>query len=76
MTTEIKIPMLSMGMTEGEISGWLVSDGATVEKGTPIYAIESDKSVLEIDAPVGGVLRIIGVVGESYPVGETIGTIE
>ena len=76
MSTEIKIPMLSMGMTEATLREWLVQDGAMVEEGMAIYCLESDKAIQEIQSPVGGVLRIRGTVGETYPVGELIGTIE
>jgi pyruvate/2-oxoglutarate dehydrogenase complex dihydrolipoamide acyltransferase (E2) component len=65
-----------MAMTEGILSEWLAEDGATIQAGAPIYALESDKSIQEVEAPASGVLRIIAKVGETYPVGELIGTIE
>jgi pyruvate/2-oxoglutarate dehydrogenase complex dihydrolipoamide acyltransferase (E2) component len=68
--------MLGMGMSEGILSEWLAEDGAQVEEGTPIYALETDKSVQEVESPASGVLRISGKVGETYPVGDLIGTIE
>ncbi len=76
MSAEIKIPMLSMGMTEGVLREWLVEDGAAVQEGMAIYSLESDKAVEEVQSPGAGVLRIVGRVGETYPVGELIGTIE
>lgn len=76
MSTELRIPMLSMAMEEGALSEWLVADGATVEIGTPIYTLESDKSAQEVESPAAGTLRIIAQPGETYPVGELIGTIE
>jgi pyruvate/2-oxoglutarate dehydrogenase complex dihydrolipoamide acyltransferase (E2) component len=68
--------MLGMGMTQGVLVEWLVEDGATVQEGTVIYSLENDKAVEEVQSPVCGVLRIQGKVGESYPVGELIGTID
>ena len=68
--------MLSMGMTEGVLSEWLVQDGATVQEGTAIYALESDKAVEEVKSPSAGMLRITGEVGKTYPVGELIATVE
>ncbi len=76
LSTELRIPMLSMAMEEGTLAEWLVADGAAVEAGAPIYSLESDKSVQEVEAPVTGIIRIIGKVGETYPVGELIGTID
>ena len=43
--------------------------------GQPIYSLESDKSVIEIESPASGTLRIIGRIGEVYAVGTVIGEI-
>ena len=37
-------------MSEGELSEWLVADGATVTEGDPLFALESEKSTNEIEA--------------------------
>ena len=76
MSTDLRIPKLGISMTEATLSEWLVADGATVQAGTPIYAIEMDKSTNEIEAPVGGVLKIIGEIGQTYEVGALIGSID
>ena len=76
MATEIILPKIGFSMTEGELSEWLAEDGATVAEGQPLYSIESDKSTNEVESPASGVLRITGVVGETYEVGTVIGTIE
>jgi pyruvate/2-oxoglutarate dehydrogenase complex dihydrolipoamide acyltransferase (E2) component len=76
LSAEIRIPMLSMGMTEGILKEWLVEDGSTVQEGMAIYSLESDKAIEEVQSPGAGVLRIAGKIGETYPVGELIGTIE
>jgi len=75
MTTELTMPKLAMSMTEGELTEWLVADGATVAPGQPIYSVEADKATQEIEAPVAGVLRQIGAAGETYEVGAKIGEI-
>jgi pyruvate/2-oxoglutarate dehydrogenase complex dihydrolipoamide acyltransferase (E2) component len=62
-------------MNEGVIAEWLVQDGSAVREGQPIYSIESDKSVQQIESPASGVLRIIGRVGETYQVGAVIAEI-
>ncbi|HEV2530444.1 biotin/lipoyl-containing protein [Phenylobacterium sp.] len=76
MSTELRIPKLGMSMTEATLTEWLAADGAQVSSGALVYAIETDKTVTEIEAPVGGVLRISAEPGEIYPVGELVGTIE
>jgi pyruvate/2-oxoglutarate dehydrogenase complex dihydrolipoamide acyltransferase (E2) component len=76
MSIEIRIPRLGTTMEEGILGEWLVADGAHVEEGAVLYTLETDKAAEEIAAPGSGVLRIIGNTGESYPVGELIGTLD
>jgi pyruvate/2-oxoglutarate dehydrogenase complex dihydrolipoamide acyltransferase (E2) component len=76
MHASISIPKLGWTMEEGTLTEWLVEDGAGVSEGDPLYLLESDKVENEITAPASGMLRRIGVEGESYPVGTEIGTIE
>jgi pyruvate/2-oxoglutarate dehydrogenase complex dihydrolipoamide acyltransferase (E2) component len=76
MATELRIPKLGMSTTEATLQEWLVADGAQVEPGTPIYTLETDKSVTEVEAQDSGVLRQLGQVDETYEVGTLIGTIE
>jgi pyruvate/2-oxoglutarate dehydrogenase complex dihydrolipoamide acyltransferase (E2) component len=72
----INIPKLGVSMTEGTLIEWLVDDGESVTVGQPLYLLETDKVENEIDATVAGVVRLAGVEGEVYPVGEQIGEIE
>ena len=76
MPTEILLPKIGFSMTEGVLAEWLVEDGATVKEGEPLYAVESDKSTNEVEAPASGTVRITGVAGETYEVGAVIGSIE
>lgn len=76
MSTEVRIPKLAMSMTEAILAEWLVSDGATVNKGDVIYTLESDKSSQEIEAPAAGVIRFSGTPGETYEVGALIAHID
>ena len=63
-------------MSEGTLVEWLVADGDIVQPGDILYRIETDKVENEIEAPVAGVVRIIGEEGETYDVGTQIGSIE
>ena len=76
MATELRIPKLGIAMTEATLSEWLVPDGAAVEAGMQSMRSRVDKSTNEIEAPVGGVLKVIGQVGEVYEIGALIATIE
>jgi pyruvate dehydrogenase E2 component (dihydrolipoamide acetyltransferase) len=69
MPTEIIMPQLDQTMTEGKVGKWLVKEGESVSKGTPIVEIETDKVVNELEAPVDGVLsQILVSEGSKVPV--------
>ena len=51
MGTQILLPKLGFSMNEGVLTEWLAADGTTVKEGEPLYALESDKSVQEVEAP-------------------------
>jgi pyruvate/2-oxoglutarate dehydrogenase complex dihydrolipoamide acyltransferase (E2) component len=76
MTTPLNIPKLGVSMTEGTLVEWLAGDGEAVSAGQVIYRLETDKVENDIEAPVSGVLRHVGVEGEIYEVGANIGAIE
>jgi pyruvate/2-oxoglutarate dehydrogenase complex dihydrolipoamide acyltransferase (E2) component len=72
---EVRLPQLGFSMEEGTLQEWLVSNGAQVEKGVPLYSLEADKAVEEIEAPASGQLRIL-VDGGTHPVGSLLAVIE
>jgi pyruvate/2-oxoglutarate dehydrogenase complex dihydrolipoamide acyltransferase (E2) component len=76
MTTEILLPKLGFSMNEGALAEWLAQDGSVVQEGQPLYSLESEKSVQEIEAPVSGRLTILKPAGNTYAVGEVLGTID
>ncbi|MBM4265365.1 MAG: biotin/lipoyl-binding protein [Deltaproteobacteria bacterium] len=73
--TEVRIPKTGDAVEEGTLVEWLVEDGARVERGDPLYLLETDKVAMQIEAPSAGVVARIGVPGEIYPVGELVATI-
>lgn len=75
MTTEVLLPKIGFAMNDAVLSQWLVADGERVAAGQPLYSIESDKSVQEIEAPASGTLRILAQIGETYLVGTVLAEI-
>lgn len=75
MSTQILLPKLGFSMNEGTLTEWLVGDGAPVTEGQLLYALESDKSIQEIEAPASGTLKIIAQPGEVYEVGTVLAEI-
>lgn len=75
MSTEVRIPSIGFSTQEATLTEWLVDDGAAVEKGQPIYTLELDKSVQEVEAPASGTLKIIAETDEVYEIGALIAEI-
>jgi pyruvate dehydrogenase E2 component (dihydrolipoyllysine-residue acetyltransferase) len=75
MATEIKLPRLGQGMESGTIVKWLKSEGEPVEKGEPLYELDTDKVTQEVEADASGVLLKIAVEEGEVEVGRTIAVI-
>jgi pyruvate dehydrogenase E2 component (dihydrolipoamide acetyltransferase) len=73
--TEVKLPRLGQGMESGTIVKWLKSEGEPVEKGEPLYELDTDKVTQEVEAEASGVLLKIAVETGEVEVGRTIGFI-
>jgi pyruvate dehydrogenase E2 component (dihydrolipoamide acetyltransferase) len=75
MANEVKLPRLGQGMESGTIVKWLKSEGDRIEKGEPLYELDTDKVTQEVEAEASGVLLKIAVQEGEVPVGETIAVI-
>lgn len=75
MSSDVLLPKLGFSMNEGAITEWLVADGASVKEGQPLYLMESEKAVEEIESPASGTIKIIGALNEVYKVGTVIAVI-
>ena len=72
MAVAIKLPRLGQGMEAGTIVRWLKAEGDDVEKGEPLYELDTDKVTQEVEADSGGVLLKIVVEDGEVDVGTTI----
>src|SRR5436305_11929599 len=59
-------------MEAGTITKWLKSPGDTVEKGEPLFEIDTDKVTQEVESDYAGVLLKITLEAGEAPVGQTI----
>jgi pyruvate dehydrogenase E2 component (dihydrolipoamide acetyltransferase) len=75
VATDVKLPRLGQGMESGIIGKWLKSEGDKVEKGEPLFEVETDKATQEVEAELSGVLLKIAVTEGEVPVGQTIAVI-
>jgi pyruvate dehydrogenase E2 component (dihydrolipoamide acetyltransferase) len=75
MADEVKLPRLGQGMESGTIVRWLKAEGDRVEKGEPLYEVDTDKATQEVEAELSGVLLAIAVSEGEVPVGQTVAVI-
>jgi pyruvate dehydrogenase E2 component (dihydrolipoamide acetyltransferase) len=73
MAISVVMPALEMAQENGKLLAWRKKEGESVVKGEPLLEIETDKAVVEVEAPGDGILAgITADVGAVIPVGETI----
>jgi pyruvate/2-oxoglutarate dehydrogenase complex dihydrolipoamide acyltransferase (E2) component len=73
----IIMPQLGESIAEATIVRAAFSPGERVEADTDLLEVETNKAVMGVTAPCGGILReITALVGESYAVGATLGYLE
>src|SRR5438270_7220282 len=76
MGTEVIMPALGMAQDTGVVVQWLKRPGETITKGEPLFEVETDKAVVEVEAPASGTLAgITADEGTSVPVGQPIAVI-
>jgi pyruvate dehydrogenase E2 component (dihydrolipoamide acetyltransferase) len=73
MAISVVMPALEMAQETGKLLAWRKKEGEQVSKGEPLLEIETDKAVVEVEAPGDGLLAgITAQVGDEIPVGQTI----
>jgi pyruvate dehydrogenase E2 component (dihydrolipoamide acetyltransferase) len=76
MSSQVTLPRLGQGMESGTIVRWLKSEGEKVEKGDPLYELDTEKVTQEVEADSSGVLlKILAGEGEEIEVGKAIAVI-
>ena len=69
---ELKFVDVGEGITEGHFQKWLAKDGDNVKEDQSIAQIETDKAVVNLPAPIAGVLRQVAKEDSTIKVGDTI----
>ncbi len=74
--TEMVLPGLGMGMTDGTITAWHKAPGDWIGTNEPLCDVEAAKTTLEVFAPKAGYLvRILVPAGSNVPVNTVIAII-
>ncbi|OBI67234.1 dihydrolipoamide acyltransferase [Mycobacterium sp. E796] len=70
------MPKPGDAITEAEVTGIYVADGAHVSEGDALYQIATDKVEMDVEAPASGIVTWKVSAGSSYDVGELLAVIE
>jgi pyruvate dehydrogenase E1 component beta subunit len=77
MAIEVILPKVDMDMESGAIVEWKVAEGDLVNQGDILFEMETNKAMMEVEAPGTGVIRNLApVTGEQVPVGTTVAWID
>lgn len=77
MLVEVKVPVLSESVAQATLLSWHKKQGEYVERNESLIDIETDKVVLELPAPMAGILvKVIKGDGAIVVSGEVIATID
>jgi pyruvate/2-oxoglutarate dehydrogenase complex dihydrolipoamide acyltransferase (E2) component len=71
----IRIPRVSVAVSEAELTELLVESGERVEEGQPLFVIATEKVDQEIEAGASGTVQWTGETGTIYDIGAEIGVI-
>jgi len=73
MPFEITMPQLGLTMETGIVVEWLVKEGEQISPGQEILDVETDKSVVAVEArQAGTIARILVLPGQDVPVGTVL----
>ena len=76
MAFEVMVPRLGWSMESGVFGEWLKQDGVAVAVGDPVFTIEGEKAIEEVESEDAGVLHIrpgVAEPGVELTVGTVIG---
>ena len=73
----IFIPQIGEGLQEARVVAFLKKPGDVIRRDEPIYQMETDKAVMDVESPVDGVLSSWSAsVDDIVPIGFAIGVVE
>src|SRR5579872_7239412 len=77
MTIEVKVPMLPESIADATIATWHKKAGDRVSRDENLVDLETDKVMLEVPAPVDGIIKeILKPAGETVQANQTVAIIE
>ncbi|MEM8677984.1 MAG: 2-oxo acid dehydrogenase subunit E2 [Planctomycetota bacterium] len=76
-TVAVRIPQMGEGLQEARLVEFIKQPGESVKRDEPIYVMETDKAVTEVESPYEGTLVEWSVEADSIlPIGTEVGRME
>lgn len=73
----VRIPQIGEGLQEARVVAFLKQPGDFVKRDEPIYQMETDKAVMDVESPFEGtIVKWLGTVDQVMPIGAEIGEME
>ena len=72
MPVEIIMPKVDMDMASGTVMTWHVGEGDAIEKGAPLFDIETDKAAMEVEAEAPGFVHHRVPEGTKVDIGQPV----
>ncbi len=74
---EVEVPRLGQDVSRAVLVGWMVRPGDRVRPGDPLFELETDKAVFEVEAEVEGtVVEVLAEEGAEVTPGQVVLVIE
>jgi pyruvate/2-oxoglutarate dehydrogenase complex dihydrolipoamide acyltransferase (E2) component len=76
-SVELLVPKLGMDTTEATITSWMIAEGESIQVGTSLVELETEKVNFVVESEVTGMLaKIVEPEGAVVPVGGVIAILE
>lgn len=73
-TVELAVPQIGEGLQEARIVAFLKQPGDTVKRDEPVYQMETDKAVMDVESPYDGTLvKWVAEVDQVLSIGAPVG---
>lgn len=71
---DLVVPQIGEGLQEARIVAFLKQPGEAVARDEPVYQMETDKAVMDVESPFSGTLVAwVAAVDQVVPIGEVVG---
>jgi sugar O-acyltransferase (sialic acid O-acetyltransferase NeuD family) len=73
--SEILVPLLNANEPEARLVHIYVKDGQAIEKGAPLFTLETTKAAADIESPETGFVHLLTTEGDTVTVGDSLAMI-